>query len=74
MELEKLKYIVGEILGLPPEDIPEKADFTEDLGADSMELFRIVTAIEEAFETEIPLDTAYGIRSLKAAAEALASL
>ena len=50
------------------------ADFSEVYGADSLEVFRIVTAIEEEFEAEFPEETARGIRSVRDAAKALASL
>ena len=73
MELEKLKAIAAGILGLSPAEISETADFSEVYGADSLEVFRIVTAIEE-FEAEFPEETARGIRSVRDAAKALASL
>ena len=47
MELEKLKAIAAGVLGLSPAEISETADFSEVYGADSLEVFRIVTAIEE---------------------------
>ena len=74
MELEKLKAIAAGILGLSPAEISETADFSEVYGADSLEVFRIVTAIEEEFEAEFPEKTARGIRSVRDAAKALASL
>ena len=58
MELEKLKAIAAGILGLSPAEISETADFSEVYGADSLEVFRIVTAIEEEFEAEFPEETA----------------
>ena len=60
MELEKLKVIAAGILGLSPAEISETADFSEVYGADSLEVFRIVTAIEEEFEAEFPEETARG--------------
>ena len=35
-------------------EITEKTSFKEDLGADSLDLFEMVMAFEEAFEVEIP--------------------
>ena len=74
MELEKLKAITAAVLGLTPAEISETADFTEVYGADSLEVYRIVTAIEEEFEAEFPEETARCIRSVRDAAKALASL
>ena len=74
MELEKLKVTAARILGLSPEEISENADFSEVYGADSLKIFRFVTAVEEEFEAEFPEETARGIRSVRDAARALASL
>ena len=52
--LEKIKEITAESLGVEVETITEKTSFKEDLGADSLDLFEMVMAFEEAFEVEIP--------------------
>lgn len=52
--LEKIKEITAESLGVEAETITEKTSFKEDLGADSLDLFEMVMAFEEAFEVEIP--------------------
>ena len=56
MELEKLQAIIGEVLNIEPEEITVNASFVDDLGADSMDLFQIVMAVEEEFHIEIPQD------------------
>lgn len=52
--LEKIKEITAESLGADAETITEETSFKEDLGADSLDLFEMVMAFEEAFEVEIP--------------------
>ncbi|WP_073963351.1 acyl carrier protein [Mediterraneibacter gnavus] len=52
--LEKIKEITAESLGADAGTITEEASFKEDLGADSLDLFEMVMAFEEAFEVEIP--------------------
>ena len=52
--LEKIKEITAESLGVEVETITEKTSFKEDLGADSLDLFEMVMAFEEAFEVQIP--------------------
>lgn len=52
--LEKIKEITVESLGAEAEAITEATSFKEDLGADSLDLFEMVMAFEEAFEVEIP--------------------
>ncbi len=71
MESEKLKRVIAPVLGLAAEDLPEHADFYAELGADSAEWFRIITALEEAFELEIPAAAAAGITSVSRAGEVL---
>ena len=52
--LEKLKEIVAETLNVEESTLSETTSFKEDLGADSLDLFEMVMAFEEAFEVEIP--------------------
>ena len=52
--LEKVKEIVAESLNVEESTLSESTSFKEDLGADSLDLFEMVMAFEEAFEVEIP--------------------
>ena len=54
--LEKVKEIVAEGLDVNAAEstLSETTSFKEDLGADSLDLFEMVMAFEEAFEVEIP--------------------
>lgn len=52
--LEKVKEIVAESLNVEESTLSEITSFKEDLGADSLDLFEMVMAFEEAFEVEIP--------------------
>lgn len=52
--LEKVKEIVAESLNVEESALSETTSFKEDLGADSLDLFEMVMAFEEAFEVEIP--------------------
>ena len=52
--LEKIKEITAESLGADAGTNTEETSFKEDLGADSLDLFEMVMAFEEAFEVEIP--------------------
>ena len=54
MEFEKLQKIIAEVLNLSEEEIRPDSTFVDDLGADSLDLFEMVMAFEEAFEVEIP--------------------
>ena len=52
--LEKIKEITAESLGADAGTITEETSFKVYLGADSLDLFEMVMAFEEAFEVEIP--------------------
>lgn len=54
--LEKMKAIIAEQLNVGEETITLTASLKDDLGADSLDLFELVMALEEEFETEIPTE------------------
>jgi len=57
MELEqRVSEIVIEQLGVSRDDIEAESSFTDDLGADSLDLVELVMAMEEEFGVEIPED------------------
>ena len=52
--LEKMKEIIAEQLNCEESSITETTSFKDDLGADSLDLFELVMALEEKYEVEIP--------------------
>ena len=54
--LEKMKSIIAEQLNIGEETITLGSSLKDDLGADSLDLFELVMALEEEFETEIPTE------------------
>ena len=58
---ERVKKIVVEHLGVEPEKVVDKANFIDDLGADSLDTVELVMAFEEEFGVEIPDDAAGSI-------------
>ncbi len=51
---EKVKSIIVEQLGVDAGEVTAEASFTEDLGADSLDIVELVMAFEEEFDIEIP--------------------
>ena len=51
--LTKLQNIVGLQLGIEPSSVKPEANFTKELGADSLDVVELVMAFEEAFEVDI---------------------
>lgn len=52
--LEKMKPIIAEQLSVDESEIKAESNFKDDLGADSLDLFELVMALEEEFGVEIP--------------------
>ena len=69
MELEKLKEAIADILSVDPNEVTEETTFTEDLGADSLDVYQIVMKIEEAVEIEIPAEAIQEISTVGEAVE-----
>ena len=62
--LEKVKEIVAESLNVEESTLSEATSFKEDLGADSLDLFEMVMALEEEFEVEIPTEDLENIKTI----------
>nr|QUE28112.1 AcpP [Sahlingia subintegra] len=61
---EKVKEIVAEQLGVDIVEVTDKANFSEDLGADSLDTVELVMALEDAFSVDIPDEEAENISTL----------
>lgn len=62
--LERIKEIVAESLGTETAALTAETSFKEDLGADSLDLFEMVMALEEEFEVEIPSEDLEEIKTI----------
>ena len=69
MEFEKLKKVIAEVLNVDPDEITMETTFTDDLGADSLDLFQIIMGLEEEFDIEIPAEAAENITTVEEAVE-----
>ena len=57
----KVNSIIAEQLGVGLDEVTKEASFTDDLGADSLDIVELVMAFEEAFDIEIPDEDAENI-------------
>ena len=73
MEFEKLKKVIAEVLSVDVEEITMETTFTDDLGADSLDVFQIIMGIEEEFDIEIPAEEAEKISTVEEAVELIKS-
>lgn len=62
---EKVKGIIVEQLGVDADEVAGDASFTDDLGADSLDIVELVMAFEEEFGIEIPDEAAEKIGTVQ---------
>lgn len=74
MELKKLQAIVADVLDINEDEIKLDTAFVEDLGADSLDLFQIITALETEFDVEFDIDKAKDIITVADAVEEIKRL
>ena len=65
VDVEKVRQIVADQLGVDLEEVTEGASFVDDLGADSLDTVELVMALEEEFGMEIPDEDAEKISTVK---------
>lgn len=63
----RIKRIVVLQLGVDPIKVTQDANFTDDLGADSLDTVELVMAIEEEFHIDIPDEDAEKIATVQQA-------
>ncbi len=69
MEFEKLKSIIADVLNIDEDEIKAESRFAEDLHADSLDVFQIVTGIEDEFSISIPDDALEHITTVQEAVD-----
>jgi acyl carrier protein len=73
MEFEKMKEVIANVLNVDPEEITPDTTFTEDLGADSLDLFQIIMGLEDEFDVQIDPEKTENITTVGEAVELLKS-
>lgn len=68
---EKIAEIVAEQLNVEKEEITMDTDFKADLSADSLDLFELVTALEDEYSVEIDSEDLEQLTTMKAVVEYL---
>src|SRR5215467_844438 len=66
---ERVIQIVCDNLGVNKEQVSRSTSFTEDVGADSLDIVELVMELEEEFEITIPDDQAEKIKTVGEAIE-----
>ncbi len=62
--LEKIKTMLAEQFNLDPDTLSAETSFRDDLGADSLDLFELVMAVEEEYSIEIPAEELADVKTI----------
>ncbi len=61
---DKILGILSDQLGVDTTGVTEDTNFTEDLRIDSLDLFEVVTALEDEYAIEIPQEELEGLKTV----------
>jgi len=69
MEFEKIRDVIAEQMGVDKDSITADTTFADDLNADSLDVFQIISELEDTFGMEFSNEDADKIRTVGDAAE-----
>jgi len=69
MVYEKIKEVIVEQLGISADKITPETSLLTDIGADSLDIFQIITTLEEDFDMEFPSEV---VENMKTVGDAVA--
>ncbi len=64
MEFDKVKEIIAEQMSISEDEITMESSFVDDLGADSLDLFQIISELEEEYDMEFDNDQTENIKTV----------
>ena len=67
--VKKVKAIIVDKLGVEPTEVTETANFTNDLGADSLDTVELLMEFEKVFDIKIPDEETSTIATVKDAVD-----
>jgi len=60
----RVKKVVSEVLGIPPEQVSKESRFIEDLHAESIQSIELVAGFEAEFDIEMDEDEALDVKNV----------
>ena len=69
MEFEKIRDVIAEQMSIDKDSITGETTFADDLNADSLDVFQIISELEDTFGMEFSNEDADKIRTVGDAAE-----
>lgn len=67
--LQRVNKVTVEKLGVKPEEVTPESSFTEDLGADSLDVVELVMGFEDEFSINIPDEEVGSIKTVQMAVD-----
>jgi len=64
MVFEKVRTIIAEHMSIPEEKITPETSLAGDIGADSLDIFQMISVMEEEFDMEFLQDSAETIKTV----------
>ncbi|MCL1788077.1 MAG: acyl carrier protein [Defluviitaleaceae bacterium] len=64
MVFEKVRGIIADQIGTPEDSITLQTSLLDDIGADSLDIFQIVSNLEEEFGIEFAKDAVEGMKTV----------
>ena len=64
MIFEKVKAIIAEQMNIAEDKITPQTSLTNDIGADSLDIFQMISVLEEEFDMEFSQDSAETIKTV----------
>jgi len=69
MVFEKIRAVISDQLSIPEDKITLKTSLLNDIGADSLDIFQIISNLEDEFGMEFPSDVAADMKTVGDAVE-----
>ncbi len=69
----RIKELIVELLEIDEADVKPESSFMDDFGADSLDIIELLTAVEEAFNVEIPDEDAGKLQTVQDAIDYVAA-
>jgi acyl carrier protein len=64
MDVEKVKEIIANQLGVEEDELTLESSFADDLNADSLDLVELLVALEEEYDISIPDEDISGLQTV----------
>ena len=74
MEFERVRSIIAEQMGISEDKITPESSFSDDLGADSLDIFQIISELEEAYDCEFDNEASENIKTVGDAVDYIKSM